>query len=62
MKLSIPYDKGGLLDMLHREAKVEKEDYGETIVVEAVCTPKVLGQVKEYVVDGWQEQKEFWEE
>ena len=62
VKLSIPYDKGGLLDVLHREAKVEKEDYGETIVVEAVCTPKVLGQVKEYVVDGWQEQKEFWEE
>ena len=62
VKLSIPYGKGGLLDVLHREAKVEKEDYGETIVVEAVCTPKVLGQVKEYVVDGWQEQKEFWEE
>ena len=60
--LALPYDKGGLVDMLYREAKVEKVEYGDTIEVIALCPPKPLGQVKEYVVDGWQEQKEFWEE
>ena len=60
--LSIPYDKGGLVDMLYREAKVEKVEYGDTIEVVALCPPKPLGQVKEFVVDGWKEQKEFWED
>lgn len=49
MLLSLPYDRGGLLDMLYREAKVEDVEYGETILVQAVCTPKVLGQVQAYV-------------
>ena len=48
--LSLPYDRGGLLDMLYREAKVEDVEYGETILVRATCTPKVLGQVQRYVV------------
>ncbi|MCI2055809.1 MAG: GTPase HflX [Oscillibacter sp.] len=47
--LHIPYDKGGLLDMLYREAKVESVNYTETTDVVAVCTPKVLGQVQPYV-------------
>ena len=46
--LHIPYDKGGLLDQLYREAKVESVEYGETIDVTAVCTPKVLGRVAAY--------------
>ena len=46
--LHLPYDKGGLLDMLYREAKVESVEYGETIDVTAVCTPKVLGRVAPY--------------
>ena len=46
--LHLPYDKGGLLDMLYREAKVESVDYSETIDVVAVCTPRVLGQVAEF--------------
>ena len=46
--LHLPYDKGGLLDMLYREAKVESVEYGETIDVTAVCTPKVLGRVAAY--------------
>ena len=60
--LSLPYDKGGLVDILYREAKVESVEYGETILVKAVCTPKVVGQVEEYVIDGWHRPKEFWEE
>ncbi len=47
--LHLPYDKGGLLDMLYREAKVENVDYSETIDVTAVCGPKTLGQVEAYV-------------
>ena len=62
VKLAIPYDQGGLVDMLYREAKVEKVEYGESIEVEAVCTPKVLGQVRNYVTEGWKPAKEPWED
>ena len=58
--IHLPYDKAGLLDGLYREAKVESVDYAATIDVEAVCTPKVLGQVKDYI-ENWQEPKEDWE-
>ena len=47
--IHLPYDKGGLLDMLYREAKVEQVEYGETIDVAAVCGPKVLGQVEPFI-------------
>ena len=47
--LHIPYDKGGLLDMLYREAKVERVEYGGTIDVTAVCNPRVLGQVAPFI-------------
>ena len=49
--LSLPYDKGGILDMLYREAKVDSVEYGETILVHTTCTPKVLGLVNQYVVE-----------
>ena len=58
--IHLPYDKAGLLDGLYREAKVESVDYAATIDVVAVCPPKVLGQVKEYI-ENWQEPKEDWE-
>lgn len=58
--LHLPYDKAGLLDGLYREARVESVDYAATIDVVAVCPPKVLGQVKDYV-EGWREEKEDWE-
>ena len=58
--LHLPYDKAGLLDGLYREAKVESVEYAATIDVVAVCTPKVLGQVKDYI-ENWQEPKEDWE-
>ena len=47
--LHLPYDKGGLLDMLYREAKVESVEYSETIDVTAVCGPRTLGQVELFV-------------
>ena len=49
VNLRLPYDKGGVLDMLYREAKVENVEYGDAILVTAVCTPKVLGQVGEWI-------------
>ena len=59
--IHLPYDKGGLLDKLYLEAKVERVDYGETIDVIAVCTPKVIGQLGA-LVESWKPHKEFWEE
>ncbi|MCI7713419.1 MAG: GTPase HflX [Clostridiales bacterium] len=47
--IHLPYDKGGLLDMLYREAKVERVEYGGTIDVTAVCNPRVLGQVAPFI-------------
>ena len=47
--LHLPYDKGGLLDMLYREAKVENVEYGETIDVTAVCGPRTLGQAEPFI-------------
>ena len=47
--LHLPYDKGGLLDMLYREAKVESVEYSETIDVAAVCAPRILGQVSAWI-------------
>ena len=60
--LALPYDKGGMVDMLYREAKVESVEYGEAIQVVAVCSEKTVGQVKEYVTGGWQPHREFWED
>ena len=58
--IHLPYDKAGLLDGLYREARVESVEYAATIDVVAVCSPKVLGQVKDYI-ENWQEPKEDWE-
>ena len=58
--IHLPYDKVGLLDGLYREAKVEGVEYGETVDVTAVCTPRVMGQLKDYI-EGWVEPKEDWE-
>ncbi|MBM6788836.1 GTPase HflX [Flavonifractor plautii] len=60
--LRLPYDQGGVVDMLHRQAKVERVDYGEAIEVEAVCTPVQLGRLKDYIVSGWTPPKEPWED
>ena len=58
--IHLPYDKTGLLDCLYREAKVESVEYGETVDVTAVCTPRVMGRLKDYI-EGWAEPKEDWE-
>jgi len=60
--LRLPYDRGGAVDTLYREAKVEKVEYGEVIEVTAVCTVKTLGKYKEFVAAGWKPPKEAWED
>ena len=59
--IHLPYDKAGLLDGLYREAKVENVEYRETVDVTAVCTPRIMGQLKDYI-EGLQEEKEDWEQ
>lgn len=59
--IHLPYDKAGLLDGLYREAKVENVEYGETVDITAVCTPRIMGQLKDYI-ESWQEEKEDWEQ
>ena len=58
--IHLPYDRTGLLEGLYREAKVENVAYGETVDVTAVCTPRIMGQLKDYI-EGWVEPKEDWE-
>ena len=58
--LHLPYDKTGLLDSIYREGKVESVEYSSTVDVVAICTPRLLGQLKEYI-EGWTEEKEDWE-
>ena len=47
--LHLPYDKGNLLNVLYEDAKVEAVEYGETIDVVAVCNPRAIGLVKDYI-------------
>lgn len=58
--IRLPYDKAGLLDGLYKEAKVEEVAYNETLDVTAVCTPKVMGRLKDYIAD-WTPPREDWE-
>ena len=60
--LALPYDKGGILEALYRDAKVESVEYDATINVVAVCSEKTVGQVKDYIIDGWTPPKEYWED
>jgi GTP-binding protein HflX len=48
LELRIPYENGGVLDMLYRDAKVERVAYEDCILVTALCTEKILGQVKPF--------------
>ena len=60
--LKIPYAKGGVIDMLNREASVLRTEYGEDgIELEAVIPRALLGKVKEFIPD-WKESKEEWED
>ena len=60
--LRIPYAEAGVLDVLNREAKLLRADYGdEGIEAEAVVPPALFGRVKAYI-PGYTEAKEDWED
>lgn len=60
--LALPYGEGGVLDYLYREAKVERVEYADTVRVEAVVTPKVLGRVRRFCDPPLPEKKPVWEQ
>ncbi len=48
--LLLPYDKAGLVELLHREASVLNTEYGDAgVTVEAVVRPELWGRVREVV-------------
>ncbi|NLA86701.1 MAG: GTPase HflX [Clostridiales bacterium] len=48
--LRLPYDKGGLIEMLHREASVVRLDYlDDCIEIEAEMNPETYGRVRDYM-------------
>ncbi len=50
--LLLPYDKAGLIELLHREASVLKTEYGDAgVTVEAVVRPELWGRVREFVTE-----------
>ncbi len=62
VELRLPYDKGGVLDLLYREAAVDSVEYADTIRVTARCGPRVLGQVRDYVWPPLPPKTEDWED
>ncbi len=58
--IHLPYDRGGVLEKLYQQAKVEKVEYGQTIDVVAVCTPKTIGQLRPFI-ENYPFPKEPWE-
>lgn len=54
--LRLPYEKGGVVEMLHREASVLRLDYlDDCIEVEAVLNPETYGKLRDYVSSEGQE-------
>ncbi|MCD7881143.1 MAG: GTPase HflX [Clostridiales bacterium] len=62
VELRLPYDKGSVLDLLYREAAVDSVEYADTIQVSARCSPRVLGQVRDYVWPPLPQKTEGWED
>jgi GTP-binding protein HflX len=51
ISIKLPYDKGGLLDTLHKECKVLTVEYTASgIDIAVICAPDIYGRVKDYIV------------
>ena len=59
--IHIPYDNGGVLDLLYQQARVEQVEYGQTIDVVALCPDKLIGRLGP-LVEGWTPPREDWED
>ena len=52
LKLRLPYEKGNLLEIIHKECKVLTTEYLETgVEITAVCPAEAFGRYREYVID-----------
>ncbi len=52
IRLLIPYSDGASLDLLHREARVESEEYsGNGTLVEAIVDDRTYGKVADYRIE-----------
>lgn len=50
--LHLPYSKGGLLEMLHKEGAVLRTDYcDEYIEIEVILQPDAYGRVRDYIIE-----------
>lgn len=50
LKLKIPYDRSGVLDLLHREAAVLSTEYAaDGVVIQALVKPELMGRVREWI-------------
>ena len=53
VKLLLPYDRGTLLELLHREGAVLSTEYAEDgVLVEAIIGPALWGRVRDYIREG----------
>ena len=60
--LLVPYADAGIVDLLNREAILEKQEYTEDgIEISAVVTADVFGRVRRFI-PGWKEPREEWEQ
>ena len=60
--LHIPYARGGIVDMLNREAVVLRMEYTDTCIeAEAIVGPELYGRVTDFI-EGYEKPKEEWEE
>jgi GTP-binding protein HflX len=51
VSIHLPYDRGGVLDMLHKDCKVLNVDYtDEGIDVTIICGPEIYGRIREYII------------
>ena len=51
VELLLPYDKGALLDTIHRECRVLETEYRDSgVFVRAVCPAELYGKLREYVI------------
>ena len=52
VRLLVPYSEGAVLDLLHREAQIERTEYVENgTLVEAVVDDKTFGRVAAYLIE-----------
>ncbi len=50
LKLKVPYDRSGVLDLLHREAAVLLTEYAaDGVVIQALVKPELMGRVREWI-------------